>query len=53
MGALEIVGLLASAVLIAARGRCFLGPRRAGTARLLGDVGVDTAPGPCRRHPVG
>ncbi|MFD6324336.1 hypothetical protein ACFWOL_16030 [Streptomyces sp. NPDC058442] len=53
MGALEIVGLLASAVLIAALGWCFLWPRRAGTARLPGDVGVDTAPGPCRRHPVG
>ncbi|MGJ3562073.1 hypothetical protein ACR6C2_43175 [Streptomyces sp. INA 01156] len=52
MGALEIVGLLASAVLIAARGGL---PRAApaGIARLLGDVGVDTVPGPCRRHPVG
>ncbi|WP_327433557.1 heavy metal translocating P-type ATPase [Streptomyces sp. NBC_01236] len=38
MGALEIVVVLASAVLIAALGWYFFGPRRAGAARLEGGV---------------
>ncbi|MFF5156003.1 heavy metal translocating P-type ATPase [Streptomyces sp. NPDC000348] len=38
MGAVDVVVILASAVLVAALGRYFFGPRRAGAARLEGGV---------------